>query len=145
MYEIPVYRIQLVKESSVTMDPKKIESPEAVAKVLQGYLAGADREHFVVVMLDTQFKIIGINTVSIGTLDSAPVHPREVFKPAVACNAAAVIVGHNHSSGDPTPTRQDVDMTKRLIQAGEILGIEVLDHIIIGDGTFISLKAERLL
>ena len=102
-------------------------------------MQGLDREHFVVLLLDIKNKVIGINTVSIGNLDSSIAHPREVFKPAILSNAGSILLAHNHPSGDPTPSREDIEITHRLVNAGNILGINVLDHIIIGDG-YRSLK-----
>jgi DNA repair protein RadC len=86
-----------------------------------------------------------METVAVGSLNSAGVEPREVFKSAVRHSAAAVVLAHNHPSGDPAPSRDDVALTKRLAQAGELLGIEVLDHIVVGDRKYVSLKAEKLM
>lgn len=133
-YSIPVYKIALVKEASIDMDEEKYCSPDQVAKMLSKYYAGADREHFVVVMLNGKNRIIGFNTVSIGSLNQATVHPREVFKPAVASSAATVILSHNHPTGDPEPSLEDRMMTDKLKAAGDILGIKVLDHMIMGAG-----------
>lgn len=100
-------------------------------------------ERFSVFMLDAKLKIIGFSDISIGNVDSAPVHPREVFQIAFATpKTSAIVVAHNHPSGDPTPSRQDVDITKRLVEAGDILGIRVLDHVITGDSCFTSMKTE---
>jgi DNA repair protein RadC len=91
-------------------------------------------------LLDIKNKVIGINTVSIGNLNSSIVHPREVFKPAILSNAASILLAHNHPSGDPEPSREDVAITTRLVEAGKILGIDVIDHLILGDGCYHSLK-----
>ena len=128
---IPIYRVTLVKERTAHYG-KMGSSHDAVA-ILGQYLEGTDREHFVVLLLDRKNKIIGINTVSIGSLTASICHPREVFKAAILSNAAAVICGHNHPSGDPTPSPEDKAMTTRLVEAGTLLGIQVLDHIVIGD------------
>ncbi|OPX92134.1 MAG: hypothetical protein A4E52_00136 [Pelotomaculum sp. PtaB.Bin013] len=104
-----------------------------------------DREHFRVMLLNTKNQVLRIETVSIGTLSSSQVHPRELFKFAVKNSAAAIILVHNHPSGEPTPSREDIDITGRLADAGKIMGIEVLDHIIIGDGKFVSFKEKGLL
>lgn len=144
MYRIPRYRIQLVRDGSQASEIKKISSPQEVEPVCRAYLGELDREHFCVLLLDTKNQIIGINTVSIGTLDTSLVHPREIFKPAILASAAGIILFHNHPSGDPTPSREDTEVTKRIIEAGKILGITVLDHIIVGD-TFSSLKEKGLL
>ncbi|MBU7006321.1 RadC family protein [Phosphitispora fastidiosa] len=140
MYRIPVYRVQLVREKSQPAESKHINSPFDAFKVLGAMLENEDRENFVVMMVDTKHKIIGINTVSVGTLNSSPVHPREVFKPAMLANAAAVILGHNHPSGEVKASPEDIEVTRRLEDAGAILGIEVLDHVIVGHGTYYSLK-----
>ena len=102
-------------------------------------------EHFCALLLDTKGKIIEEVEVSVRDLNSAPVHPREVFKRAVKRSAAAVVLIHNHPSGNPAPSDDDIDITLRLIEAAEILGINIIDHIIIGDGTYVSLKSESLM
>lgn len=102
-------------------------------------------EHFCTLLLDTKGKVIEVVEVSVGDLNSAPVHPREVFKQAVRRSAAAVVLIHNHPSGDPTPSNEDLEITFRLIESAEILGINVVDHIIIGDGIYTSLKSEELM
>lgn len=142
MYRIPVYRVSLVRDSSVPAAARQvISSPDAARDVLRSYLAGVDREHFVVLLVDTKNRIIGINTVSVGSLNACITHPREVFKPAIVANAAAIIVGHNHPSGDPTPSREDLAVTTQLVQAGRLLGIEVLDSLIITEeGPWRSLR-----
>ena len=90
--------------------------------------------------LSTKHRVIAYHEVSRGTLDSTLVHPREVFKAALLANAAAIVVSHNHPSGDPSPTMDDLEVTTRLVAAGEILGIVVLDHIVVGDGRYFSFK-----
>ena len=133
-YLIPEYKVMLVRDKKIETDTKFINSSDDANKLLQSYLNGVDREHFVVILLNRKNGIIGINTVSVGDLSSSIVHPREVFKPAIVAGAASIIVAHNHPSGDPAPSRDDINVTKRLKEAGDILGINVLDHIIIGDG-----------
>ena len=140
-YLIPEYKVMLVRDKKIETDTKFINSSDDANKLLQSYLNGVDREHFVVILLNRKNGIIGINTVSVGDLSSSIVHPREVFKPAIVAGAASIIVAHNHPSGDPAPSRDDINVTKRLKEAGDILGIGVLDHIIIGDGCYVSLKA----
>lgn len=135
MYRIPKYTISLVRDSSIQTDTKRMATSADAEKVLRAVIGNADREHFVVLCLDSKNAVIGANVVSIGSLSLAIVHPREAFKPAILCNAAAVILGHNHPSGDPEPSPEDRTLTARLVQCGELLGIGVLDHIIIGDGT----------
>lgn len=135
----PVFRVQLVREKKGSRT--ELDRPEDAAQVLCRYLEHEDREHFVAVLLDVKNRIIGIHTVSIGILNATMVCPREVFKAAILANAASVIVGHNHPSGDPTPSPEDIEVTKTLKEAGRLLGIEVLDHLIIGEGgAWVSLK-----
>jgi DNA repair protein RadC len=102
-------------------------------------LAHLDREHFVVLLLDTKNRVIASPTISVGTLSSSLLHPREVFKPAVKASAASVVLVHNHPSGDVRPSAEDRAATRRLLEAGEIFGIEVLDHVIIGE-RYLSMK-----
>ena len=140
---IGVFKVQLVREGSFPYADRQIRSADDAADILAGYLVGVDREHFVVLTLDTKHKVTGIHTVSVGSLDATIVHPREVYKPAVLAGASGIIVGHNHPSGDPTPSSEDIAVTKRLKEAGTLLGIDFLDHIIVGDnGRYTSLKSE---
>jgi DNA repair protein RadC len=132
---IPIYRVSLVRESRLHCYHKQIRSSADAGALLHAYLANVDREHFVVLMLDQKNRVIGINTVSIGSLTASVVHPRECFKPAILSNAAAIILAHNHPSGAPQPSQEDRVLTVRLVAAGKLLGISILDHVIIGDGT----------
>ena len=142
MQRINVVSIQLIKEKSLSYETKRINCPQDAYNIAEGFLSGVDREHFIVMCLDTKNNVTALNTVSIGTLNSSLVHPREVFKAAILANSASVILVHNHPTGDPTPSREDREVTKRLCEAGKIMGIEVLDHIIIGDNRHISLKEQ---
>lgn len=126
-------------------EQKSIRGPQDVANLLMGEMYHLDREHFKVILLNTKHRVIKLETVSIGTLNTSMVHPRELFKSAIRHSAAAVILVHNHPSGITEPSREDIDITKRLVDAGSLLGIEVLDHIIIGDGDYASLKEKGLL
>lgn len=137
----PVYKISLVKEDRYKISENIISQSSDAASIMRDYLDGADREHFVVLLLSTRNHVIGINTVSIGSLNSSIVHPREVFKPAIVGNANHIILAHNHPSGDTTPSKEDIEVTKRLVEAGNMLGIQVLDHVIVGD-RYISLKEQ---
>jgi DNA repair protein RadC len=121
-----------------------VSSPADVERLLRGRIANLDRENFVVVLLNTKNEVIEASTVSVGTLGASLVHPREVFKPAVRASAASVILAHNHPSGKVEPSREDREVTKRLGEAAGILGIEVLDHVIVGDGYF-SMKEHGML
>ncbi len=122
-----------------------VKSPEDVIKTARALLKGKKKEHFLVMCLDTRNHLIKTDVVSIGSLDCSIVHPREVYKEAISSSAASVIFIHNHPSGDPTPSEDDIKITKRLIEAGEIVGIEVLDHIVICDSEHISMKNKNLI
>jgi DNA repair protein RadC len=127
--------------SSKVIDlPCHIHSPEDVADLLLPELAGEKKEHFKTLVLDTKNRVVRNVTISVGTLDASLVHPREVFREAVQASASSVIVAHNHPSGDPTPSAEDKQVTTRLVEAGKVLGIDVLDHIVIGDDRWVSLK-----
>lgn len=118
----------------------RIESDEDVAKFFMEELRYKKKEFFKALLLDSKGKVISSETVSVGELTSTLVHPREVFSQAVKKSAAAVIFVHNHPSGDPSPSSEDIATTERLVACGNILGIKVLDHIVIGDGRYISIK-----
>ena len=122
-----------------------IGGPRDVSNLLMPDLRYQKKEHLKSLLLDTKNRVLAIKTVSIGDLSSSIVHPREVYKDAVLASAASIIIAHNHPSGDPTPSAEDVAVTKRLIQSGEIMGIDLLDHIVLGDGTFVSLKERGLI
>jgi DNA repair protein RadC len=117
-----------------------IRSPQDVSTLVMEDLRYLQQEHFVVLFLNTKNRVIGRETLSVGSLNAAIVHPREVFRAAVRRSAASVICVHNHPSGDPSPSPEDLQLTNRLMEAGHIIGIEVLDHVIIGDRQFVSLK-----
>ena len=144
------YRLQLVREGTAEAPTaadlsQVLDSPAVVSQLLSPLLDGLDREHFVVLALDARNRPIGAHTVSVGSLSAAIVHPREVFKFAILANAAAVILAHNHPSGDCAPSTDDVELTKRLVGAGELLGIAVLDHVVVAEGGFISLREAGLM
>lgn len=121
-----------------------INSPKDVENLLKEEMRALEKEHFRVILLDTKNKVISVEEISIGTLDSSIVHPREVFKPAIKRSSSSIILVHNHPSGDPYPSKEDIVITKRLCEAGKLLGIYVVDHIIIGNSSF-SFKANGLL
>lgn len=123
----------------------KITSASAVANMYMEDLRHLKQECFKVIYLDTKNKIINDENISIGSLNASIVHPREVFKNAVKKSANSIIIMHNHPSGDPAPSREDIDITRRIRKSGELLGISLLDHIIIGDHRYISFKEEKLL
>lgn len=111
-----------------------ISTPEDVVALCSGQLRGLDREHFWCLALNTKNQLLKLVEVSVGSLNASIVHPRELFKEAVKVSAASVVLVHNHPTGDPTPSGADVQLTRRLVKAGDVLGIEVLDHVVIGDG-----------
>jgi len=121
-------------------DSPLLDTPDAVATLLREQNRRAEVEIFQVVLLNTRRRLIDIKQISQGTLDTILVHPREVFKFAIAANAAALVLAHNHPSGDPTPSEADIKVTRDLIRAGQLLKIEVLDHVIIGRATQERLK-----
>lgn len=115
-------------------------TPKDAAALLQELLQDEPSEVFGMLCLTTKHRVIAYHEVSRGTLDSTLVHPREVFKAAVVANAAAIVIAHNHPSGDPTPTADDLAVTRRLVATGDLLGIAVLDHIVVGEGRYYSFK-----
>ena len=119
---------------------RTLHTPHAVAAALTALLHDESTEVFAILCLSTKHHVLGYHEVSRGTLDSTLVHPREVFKAALLPNAAAIILAHNHPSGDPTPSPDDTALTTRLRAAGTILGVEVLDHVVIGDGRYVSFR-----
>lgn len=122
-----------------------ITSPGEVASLFVEEMRYLKKEYFKVLLLNTKNEIIMIENISIGGLNSSVVHPREVFCTAIKKSACSVIAVHNHPSGNPAPSQSDIDITRRLAEAGELLGIKVLDHLIIGDGVYVSLKETMLL
>ena len=145
---IPVYRVCLVREGRVPSYNQQISSAGDAATLLHTYLADVDREHFVVILLDQKNKVIGLHTVSIGSLTASVVHPRETFKIAILANCASIIIGHNHPSSDCQPSREDRAITSRLVEGGKLLGISVLDSLIVatdGSGKYFSFAVEGLL
>jgi len=127
-------------ESFNSVEKPKISSPEDVYRRLFPRMREQKKEMFIELCLDTKNQILKEEVISIGSLNANVVHPREVFKLALTESAAHIIVAHNHPSGDPTPSREDIEITKKLVETGNIMGITVLDHVIIGDGRHFSLK-----
>jgi len=125
-------------------DKPLVKTPDEVVALVRGRLRGKKKEHFLALLLDTRNQLIKVAEISVGSLDTSIVHPREVFKEAISASAASVIFVHNHPSGDPEASEDDIKLTKRLAQAGEIVGIDVLDHIIICDKDYLSLKGKGL-
>jgi DNA repair protein RadC len=117
----------------------RIGEPDDVAALLVPLIGGADREHCLALQLDTKHRVLATTTVSIGSLDHTFMTPLGIFRDALLANAAAVVLAHNHPSGDPEPSRDDERVTRRLVEAGRIMGVEVLDHLVVGGGTWVSL------
>lgn len=138
---INVVSLKIVKEGSILYDVRRLSTPSEAAGLGKRFLEDLDREQVIVCCLDNKNQPVSINVVSVGILNSSLVHPREVFKTAILSNAASIILFHNHPSGDPEPSQEDINITTRIKDAGAILGIELLDHIIIGsEESFCSLK-----
>lgn len=132
---------------AVTFEPQDqmhVGKASDIAAMLMADMRHLDREHFKTVLLNAKHRVLGVADVSVGCLTSSLVHPREVFKEAIRRSSAAVVLVHNHPSGDPSPSREDILVTERLVRAGEILGIQVLDHVILGDSAFVSLREKGL-
>ncbi|HWB73249.1 MAG TPA: JAB domain-containing protein [Egibacteraceae bacterium] len=117
----------------------QVGRPEDAAAVVVPLLAGLDREHCVLVTLDVKHRLIAVTTVSVGTADHTFMAPREVYRDALLAGASAIFIAHNHPSGDPTPSADDRQVTRRLAQAGATLGVELLDHLVVGDPDWVSL------
>lgn len=130
--------------STATAYKQKLSNSEAIADLVRAnYLRpGENREHFVAFCLNVKLQLTSEHLISIGNLDSCPVHPREIFAPAIKNGAASIIVAHTHPSGDPTPSPQDYEVTERLFEASKIIGIKLLDHVVVGAKAHTSLKAE---
>lgn len=144
MKRINIFSVKQVKEKSgiYELDSGKISCPRDVHELCRVVLDLNNEacEKFGIITLDSKNKIAGVHIISIGSLDAAIVHPREVMKAAILNNAASFICFHNHPSGDPTPSPEDILTTKRFVEVGELMGIECLDHVIVGDDRFVSLK-----
>lgn len=148
MTNIKKYTLTLVKESSHNYNiDKQVTSPKAMYEIVNSvfHLDTLAEEVFCILVFDTKNKVIGAFEVSHGSLNSSIVHPREVFKRALLLNGASIALAHNHPSGNPKPSEEDIKITKRLVEAGNILGIKVLDHIIVGEDYFLSFTEEGLI
>jgi DNA repair protein RadC len=121
-------------------DRAQVLSARDVAELLVPQFGARPVEHFGLVLLDTKHRVLRVSVISIGTLDASVVHPREVFREAITGGAAAIVLFHNHPSGDPRPSAEDVRLTKRLLAAGDLMGIDVLDHVVISETRFFSMK-----
>lgn len=134
--------IELGKRIALTSKANnyKIKSPNDVSNLLMEEMRYLEKEYFNIVLLNTKNEVIAVENISIGSINASIVHPREVFIRAIKRTSSSIILVHNHPSGNPQPSKEDINITKRLVEAGKLIGIEVLDHIIIGDNVYISLK-----
>ena len=135
-------RLEKEKADKKPVKRERVKKPEEVFELVKGRLAGKKEEHFLAVFLNIRSHVIKTEEISVGSLDASIVHPRELFKKAMKATAASVVLVHNHPSGDPEPSNEDIQLTKRLVEVGELMGIAVLDHVIVGEDTFISMKRE---
>ena len=142
---INIVSIKMVRESSILYDIRRIQAPKDAVELGKRFLEESDREQLLVCCLDAKNQPTAINVVSVGNLNNSLVHPREVFKPAILSNSASIILFHNHPTGDPTPSKEDTNITERLKECGNILGIKLIDHIIIGDNSYYSLKEKGII
>nr|WP_055668416.1 JAB domain-containing protein [Desnuesiella massiliensis] len=142
---VDIVSIKMVRESSILYKNRKVSSPSDAYELIKDFIENSDRELLIACCLDTKNQPTSINVVSVGTLNSSLVHPRELFKPAILSNSASLIVAHNHPSGYLEPSNEDINITNRIKECGKLLGIDIIDHIIIGDENFISLKEKGFL
>ena len=143
--KVPAKRIQLVdvvleRKGSQLFSGRRVRSPEDAANIIRDFIGDSDRERFVVLGMSTKNEPQVLQIVHTGSINASIVHPRDVMKALILANCASCVVGHNHPSNDVTPSPEDIDVTERLVEAGKILGIDVLDHIILSSNTFLSLK-----
>ncbi|MBS6500665.1 MAG: DNA repair protein RadC [Clostridium sp.] len=143
---VDIVSLKVVKESSILYGNRKISSPSDAVDIGRIMLDGSDREKLLLCCLNTKNEPNSLNIVSIGSLNSSIVHPREVFKLAILSNSASIILFHNHPSGDTNPSKEDINITKRIKEAGKIIGIDLIDHIILGDNErYTSLKEKGII
>nr|WP_204251450.1 DNA repair protein RadC [Exiguobacterium sp. N4-1P] len=137
---------QEVREPDVPLETTHITSPEDAFLVARRFIQDDDREVFLVILLNTKNRVIAVHRAHVGSINSSIIHPREIFKSAILNNATSLIVSHQHPSGDPKPSLEDIEVTERLQEVGRIIGIKLLDHIVVGAGDdYVSLKAQGLL
>lgn len=134
-----MYELKVIRERKAGYGLRHhFRHSQQIYETFRDRFARADREEFLVLLLNAKNTLLGFHVVSVGSLTASIVHPREVFKIAIIGNAAAMILLHNHPSGDPTPSAEDLSITTRLRQVGEVVGIKVLDHVVIGEGRYVS-------
>ncbi len=139
---VDIVSIKLVRHSSVLYSPRKISSPRDAVSLIKEFLDELDREEFLVITLDSKHQPTSINICAIGTINNCLVHPREVFKTAILSNSSSIMVAHNHPSGFSEPSHEDRQITKRLEDAGDILGIKLLDHIVVAGDEYFSFQEQ---
>ncbi len=144
-YRIPVLRVSMVRERTLDSRSWKISDPSDVYDLVGPMMAGMEREMILSVLLDTKQVVLAVNVVSIGDLASSIANPREILKPAILAGASGFILVHNHPSGDPTHSQEDVAVTRRMMQAAQIMAIDFHDHVIVGDGVWSSLKQKGVM
>ena len=143
---IEIVTLRMVRErSAMFYAQRKITQPGNAAEIFRQFIGDCDRESFCILCLNTKNEPTALHQVSSGTLNASLVHPRETFKLAILANSASIIACHNHPSGNPSPSKEDVELTERLRDTGALIGIELLDHIVLGDGTYVSMKERGLM
>jgi DNA repair protein RadC len=143
---VGVYHVELVRDRSIEVERGTvIDTSGALVKIVARELAGADREKLLCLWLNARHRVVGVEVVSVGTLTASLAHAREVFKGAILRNAASIVIAHNHPSGDPRPSTEDMRLTKRLAEAGRLLGIELLEHLIWAEEGVYSFRSEGAL
>lgn len=140
-----MYVCEVTKRKYRGKEPRVIRGPDDVAALFGRKIKREQREQFLVVLLNARHEVMAKEIVSLGSLNASIIHPREVFKPAILASAASIVLVHNHPSGDPEPSEEDLSITKRLVEAGDLLGIGVLDHVIIAYRGIVSLRSRQLL
>lgn len=139
--KVDLVKIKMVRESVIEYDIG-VDSPDAAATIIRQMIGDSDRENLVLVCLDTKNKPTSVQLISTGSINSSIVHPREVFKSVLLANAASFIIGHNHPSGELSPSPEDINITKRLIEVGKLIGIPIIDHLIVSDSSYVSMRTK---
>jgi DNA repair protein RadC len=142
---VEIIRLKIVREAYTLYEGRKIRSPKDAADLFRTFIGDSDREMFCIMCLSTKNEVNALHTVSLGTLNASLVHPREAYKLPILNNSASIIACHNHPSGQPEPSPEDIALTERLRDSGMLLGIDLLDHLILGHSTFLSMKEAGLL
>ncbi len=147
MNNINIWSVKLVKDSTTKYETSQISNPKSANDIIQTILDlnSSTVEKFGILCLNTKNKVVGIHIIHVGNINSSIVDPKAVFQQAILNNASSIILFHNHPSGDPTPSPEDIATTKRLQDGGDILSIKVFDHIVVGDGCYVSLKEKGLM